>query len=113
MTAAPGDDLWRQVGDLLADRRSWNIEMSSSPGAPEVWAFAPGGDTELSVGVDRALIVGFVFDLDEEFRFETIGALAAWLDATEPLVLARSSMTADVFTRRLWDRIDGWRHRGG
>jgi hypothetical protein len=87
--------------------------MSSSPGAPEAWAFAPGGDTQLSVGVDRDLIVGFVFDLDEEFTFEDIGALATWLDAVEPLVLERSSMNSDIFTRRLWDWIDGWRHRGG
>jgi hypothetical protein len=105
--------LWRQVGDLLRDRPSWNIEMSSSPGAPEAWAFAPGGDTELSVGVDRNLIVGFVFDLDEEFTFEDVGTLADWLDATEGYFLGRSSMTADVFTRQLWDRVDGWRHRGG
>jgi hypothetical protein len=106
------DALWRRVGDLLANRPSWNIEMSSSPGAPEVWAFAPGGDTELSVGVDRDRIVGFVFDLDEEFTFEDVDTLATWLDATEGLFLGRSSMTADVFSRRLWDRIDGWRHRG-
>jgi hypothetical protein len=103
--------LWSQVGDLLSDRPSWNIEMSSSPGAPEAWAFAPGGDTALSVGVDRDLIVGFVFELDQEFTFEDIGSLATWLDATEGRFLGRSSMTANVFSRRVWDRIDGWRHR--
>ena len=104
---ADEDVLWHQVGGLLSERRSWNIEMSSSPGAPEVWAFAPGGDTELSVGVDRDLIRWA--SSSPSTRSSPSRTSVPWPRGSTPrsrLVLARSSMTADVFTRRIWDRIE-------
>ena len=108
----PSDVLWGQVSTLLATRGRWKLEPQATPGAPSVWCFGTGGETELSVSTDHDAISVYVVDKDIEFTFPDCDALSVWLDDSERLFLNRASMSSETYNQLLHEKIAEWRGDG-
>ena len=77
------DDLFEQIGRLLAPRHGWNFEPSPTPGAAPSWCLDPGGEVRLAVNVIEGKVCLYLPDRDQEIRFEGLNQLAVWLDRNE------------------------------
>lgn len=62
--------------------------------------------------VDHGAIVVYVMDRNAEVFLADGAALAAWLDANEPLFVGRPSMAGELFDALLTGRLDDWGARG-
>ena len=80
---SPDDELFGQVGDVLASRPGWSFEPSPTPGGPSTWCFYPHGEIALSVNVDHGAISIYLPIQDQEIVVDGLVALAAWLDGNE------------------------------
>lgn len=81
---ADKDELWKQVEDLLRGRPGWSLQAMSTPGAPRAWCFGSGGETEVSVTVDRGSISVYLLEPDVDVTLGSTSELVAWLTAHKP-----------------------------
>lgn len=73
--------LRKEIVDLLEGRPGWRLEPRTTPGATPLWCFVSEGEIEFSVTVEDSSIRVYDMATDEEFAFEDVDALTAWIGA--------------------------------
>jgi hypothetical protein len=81
---ADNGDLAKGVARLLRRRPGWSFQVMPTPGAPPVWCFGSGGETDLSVTVDAGSICVYVVKTDHDVTLGSANELVAWLKAHRP-----------------------------
>jgi hypothetical protein len=75
---ADNGDLAKGVARLLRRRPGWSFQVMPTPGAPPVWCFGSGGETDLSVTVDAGSICVYVVKTDHDVTLGSANELVAW-----------------------------------
>jgi hypothetical protein len=81
--SSPDDELWGQVGNLMASRPGWTLEQSTTPGGLPSWCSGGGGEVELSVTVSAGSARVYLTRSDRELAVGNIDGLRLWLDENE------------------------------
>jgi hypothetical protein len=74
-------ELFDQVGAVLATHGDWHYEPSTAPGGLPSWCLDPGGKVLCSINVVDGAIVLYIPEEDRELRLDGLDGLTAWLEA--------------------------------